>query len=81
MDGHSIGWGVPPLINSTREATHEGGIMKKYDKPVLEKLSMATQESMTAFDEAFNSPLEGLDDTFINSYDMSSMFNNLGGNE
>ena len=55
--------------------------MKKYDKPVLEKLSMATQESMTAFDEAFNSPLEGLDDTFINSYDMSSMFNNLGGNE
>ena len=55
--------------------------MANYEKPTLNKLSVATMESMTAFDEAFNSPLEGLDETFINSYDMSSMFNNLGDNE
>ena len=51
-----------------------------YDKPVLEKLSMATRECMAAFDEAFKGPLEGLGNEFITSYDVSSMFESLGGN-
>ena len=54
--------------------------MRNYDKPVLEKLSMATQETMAAFNEAFNSPLEGLGDEFVFSYDMSSLFGTNGAN-
>ena len=55
--------------------------MINYQKPVLEKLSMATKESMAAFDEAFSGALEGLGEDFIFSYDMTSMFEGLGGNE
>jgi len=49
--------------------------MRNYDKPVLNTLSMATKESMAnAFNDAFNSQLEGLGDDYIFSYDMTSMF-------
>lgn len=58
----------------------KGGIMGNYNKPVLTTLSMATKESMAsdAFQDAFNSTLGGLEDEFIFSYDMSSMFTDEG---
>ena len=56
-------------------STCGGGFMRNYDKPVLTNLSMATKESMAnAFDDAFNSTLEGVGSENIFSYDMTSMF-------
>ena len=53
--------------------------MRNYDKPVLEKLSMATNESMAAFNDAFDSGFQNtLGDEYIFSYDMTSMFDGLG---
>ena len=54
--------------------------MSNYTKPVLEKLSMATSESMAAFTDAFNNNLGDLSDEYIFSYDMTSMFEGLGNN-
>ena len=54
--------------------------MRNYDKPVLENLSMATNESMAAFTDAFNSNLGDLSDEYVFSYDMTSMFEGLGNN-
>lgn len=49
--------------------------MTNYMKPVLDTLCMATKESVAnTFEDAFNSTLGGLEDEFIFSYDMSSMF-------
>ena len=53
--------------------------MQNYTKPVLEKFSVATNESMAAFNDAFNSGFENtLGDEYIFSYDMTSMFDGLG---
>ena len=52
--------------------------MINYQKPTLIKFSVATTESMAAFNEAFNSPLDGLEDEFVFSYDMSSLFGTSG---
>lgn len=52
--------------------------MKHYLKPVLVSFSIVANESVAgAFDDAFNSKLEGLGDDFIFSYDMNSAFGEI----